>query len=268
MPVRVVVGTCQRYASVLSVWYKAAEKFWPEGAVASIVCTDENPEIPNVPAARVMAYDGGWCDRLIACLEDIADDFVVLVLDDYILEAPIEHKQVLDLQKRMVGDTDIGVIYLTDIGLESVSTDRYGVLDIVNGPYSVNSCPGLWRREFLLDTLRPFQDPWAWETFAFGIAVARRYKALCVSPSLYQYSYKTGGLVYRGMISKIALRRIKHLTVELAEIRGFELETDTRIAKRSFQWKLKFLSAGWRVSPATFFRFIRFGLRKKLQRKG
>lgn len=268
---RIIIGTCKTYGSVLSVWYKAADKFWPEGAATSTICTDADPQLPNLPKERVIAQDSGWCARLIACLEACEDEFITLVLDDYILDAPLDHNTLLELRDRMQKEGDIGVIYLTDIGLKSVNAERSGLFEIARGPFSINSCPGLWRREFLLETLKPFQDPWAWEAFAFGTPAAKQHKITCWGPSLYNYSFKTGGLIYRGAISRAAFKRIEPETVlgaKLSWFPDFSLEAEGPSAKRSLSWKLKFLRAGWRVSTATAVKFIWFGVQAKLGRRG
>lgn len=169
----------------------------------------------------------------------------------------------------MLSNIDLGVIYLTDTGLGTSASNRSGLFTIQRGPYSINSCPGLWRRTFLLETLRHFNDPWAWEAFAFGTDVARRFQTACWGPTIYNYSFKTGGLVYRGAISREALARIDRadvLGVDLADLPGFSLEKQGDASVRSLAWKLKFLRTGFSISPITALTFIRVGLLARLKR--
>lgn len=268
-PLKTIVGTCKAYGNVLAIWHQAAHKYWPEVASSAILCTDADPELPAFTNDRVFVNPNGWCERLVACLETYDDDYVVFVLDDYILEAPVSHETVEALRLRMQDDDSLGVIYLTDVRLRSVSPDRNGLFEITRGPYSINSCPGLWRRTFLIETLKAFQDPWAWEAFAFGSAAAKCLRAACWGPSLYTYSFKTGGLIYRGAISRAAYERIhptEVLGVELSSLQGFEFEKEGVAAKRSLGWKLRFLRAGMSVSLRTVVEFVVFSLGAKLNK--
>lgn len=258
-PIKAIVGTCKAYGSVLEIWHRAATKYWPEIADSAIICTDADPEISAFTSERVFVHQSGWCDRLIACLEACDDEFVILLLDDYILEAPVRHDTLEVLRQMMQVDDQLGVVYLTDTGLSSTSPDRNGLFDISRGPYSINSCPGLWRRAFLLETLKPFQDPWAWEAFAFGTPAAKRMRAACWGPSLYTYSFKTGGLIYRGAISRVAYDRIQPdevLGLSLSSLPAFKLEKEGAPAKRSLAWKLRFMRTGLSISTTTVLSFV------------
>lgn len=251
-PFKIIVGTCKAYESVAQLWHRAATRYWPEAAATATICSDQALNLPKSTIDRVFAHAGDWCERLVACLQVCEDEFVVFILDDYILEAPMPHANLVVLANRMKAENDIGVIYLTDTGLNAKGVARKGLFDITRGPYSINSCPGLWRRTFLIETLKSFKDPWAWEAFAFGTAVAGQYRATCWAPSLYTYSFGTGGLIYRGSVSRVALARISPrevLGVDLSDLPGFALEQDGAVAKRSLSWKLRFLISGFVVSP-------------------
>lgn len=262
---RVIVGTCKAYGEILELWYRAARKFWPDVAASAIFCTDEVPVSSTFSNSRFFANRTGWCQRLIECLEDYEGELVILLLDDYILEAPVRQTQINKLSETMYNDPTLGVIYLTDIGLQSSSTERVGLFEITKGPYSVNSCPGLWRRAFLIETLKQFNDPWAWEAFAFGTRAASNMRIACWAPSVYKYSFETGGLIYRGQISQNALARIEAagiLASNPLNLESFELEQVGSAKKRPLSWKIEFLKSGMNVSIFTLARFIFFALNK------
>lgn len=267
-PFKIVVGTCKAYGSVARLWHRAAARYWPEAAAHAVICTDHDPLVPEFTGDRVFAHGAGWCDGLIACLQACDEEFIAFVLDDYILESPVPHAALVDLARRMRDEGDIGAIYLIDAGLAGTGPDRNGVFDIARGPYSINSCPGLWRRTFLIETLRSFKDPWAWEAFAFGTPVARRYRTMCWGgDALYTYSFRTGGLIYRGAVSRAGLARIappEVLGASLSDLPEFTFEQAGAVAKRSLSWKLRFLQAGFGVSPMTAWIFIRMAVKARL----
>lgn len=269
-PFPIVVGTCKTYGSVVQLWHQAAELFWPDAALRATLCTDSDPEIPAFPPNRVYALEAGWCERLIACLETLDGDLVAFVLDDYILEAPVSQTRLSALAKQMQSDPSIGVIYLTDTGLPAETQTRTGLFEVASGPYSINSCPGLWRRSFLIETLKPFKDPWAWEAFAFGTPAARQLRTACWGPSLYDYSFKTGGLIYRGAISRVALHRIEQIDAldpKISDLTGFDIEKEGTVAKRPLAWKLRFLKTGWGISAGTVMTFIWKGFQSRWRKK-
>lgn len=270
-PFKIVVGTCKAYGSVVRVWHRAASRYWPEAAAQAVICTDHDPLVPEFSGDRVFTHGAGWCDGLIACLQACDDEFIAFVLDDYILESLVPHAALVDLTRRMRDEVDIGAIYLIDRGLAASGPDRNGLFDITRGPYSINSCPGLWRRTFLIETLRSFKDPWAWEAFAFGTPVARRYRMMCWGgDALYTFSFRTGGLIYRGAVSRVALARIAPSEVvgaSMSDLPDFRLDQAGAVAKRSLLWKLRFLKAGFDVSPMAVLTFIRIEFMARLLRQ-
>lgn len=266
----IVVSTCKLYWPILDIWRRSVETYWPEAIGKITICTDEKP-IKDSHNLNVFAHKSGWCKGLTKCLESLDDEFIILLLDDYILEAPVSSNLIDAAKQKMATDQSIGVVYLTDIGLAASNREHGHFFEVDNGPYSVNSCPGLWRRSHLIETLKPFNDPWAWEAFAFSNKITKGRKAMCYTPSIYKYSFDTGGLVYRGAISRKALERLQYgnkLVVNLSDLPGFNLEDQTIKAKRTLAWKINFLKAGLSVSVLGVLKFILFSFVSKLRKIG
>lgn len=112
-----------------------------------------------------------WSDQLIASLESIEDEHIVLLLEDYWLCRGVDHRGVATLHEYCQHHPEVLRMDLTADRLYAggmFEVDHYGCYDIIETrketPYQMSLQAGIWHRRKLLSVLRPGLTPWEVET--------------------------------------------------------------------------------------------------------
>jgi hypothetical protein len=202
---------------------------------------------------RVHQYAFGskdhWGARLISTLNDTGAEFVIVLYDDFFLNAPVDQQRLMEYLGLMSGSPDIDVIYLTKLlGVEKGPAREDG-LAVVNqtADYRLNSSPAIWRKDALIKFTGRQDNPWAWEYFGSYRTFRARSIFLAIADSgcdVYPYDYRKGGAIYRGKWVKEVIKPIieKHqLPLDLEERGAVE---SAIFPKRDICWKLSFLAIG------------------------
>ena len=124
-----------------------------------------------------------WSDALIAYLNFIEDDLVLILLEDYWLLRPLNRRAVWDAMNFMQENEDV-------IRFD-VSADRmfardarflgsYRSIDLCQGgdQYSLSFQASIYRRKLLLNVLRPGETPWETELNGSGRLNYMHYRVM------------------------------------------------------------------------------------------
>lgn len=251
----IVVNTCDTYHDVLGIFFYALKKFWPDCPYPVVINTETNSH-PQYPA-RVHNYRSttgidDWGDRLLLTLNSIETDFVLMLYDDFILDAKVNNSRIQQALSLLKSQTDAVVTYLIDTSLPLVSTtDSQPFIPLkANVDYKLNSAPGIWHRQGLMAYTRAGDTPWAWEVFGTYRTYGDSKIFYSLNPSqlnIYPYNHAKGGAIYRGKWVREVVAHMDykdHLNIDWSK-RGFS--SDTVIEKRSLMWKIRFIQTGLRM---------------------
>ncbi len=273
--VTLLVNSCDAYRDVWPLFFRALEEWWPNRTFQVVLNTESQSvdfDVPNLKVHTFPAVNGRdqWGQRLLSTLGSIESEYVMVVYDDFILEATFDVAALARLVECMDQDHLIAVCYLTHMGLESVEGDeRCGmgrVLDTIE--YRLNSAPALWRRKDLMRYTGEVDTPWAWEVFGSYRTYGDGrlfYSPLNPQKDLYHYNHSKGGAIYRGrwVAEVVAPKNERYqLGIDLNK-RGLSVEGG--FEKRTLSWKLKFLWLGFRMVGFKSLHFIFRALSKKLK---
>lgn len=140
---RLVVVSCPKRSALQQIWKNCLATSWPDCLLPVTIISP--------------AVDVGWNANLIACLEQVAEDFILLMLDDNFIEpnsqltANIE--AVLSLMER---NPDIALIKLQAGGAHApeipfAQWDRIREYDRRPHPFKrTNLIPSMYRKSWLL----------------------------------------------------------------------------------------------------------------------
>lgn len=118
----IVVNSCDAYSDLWDLFFLCMSDYW-EGCEYQIVLNTESKRysVPSAMNFNVTAHNfdyGGadkWGARLISTLNDICAEFVIVLYDDFFLNAPVDQERLRTLLNLMSGAPDIGVVYLTKL---------------------------------------------------------------------------------------------------------------------------------------------------------
>lgn len=266
----IVVNTCDSYHDVLDIFFYALKDHWSDCSYPIVINAES--KIYDHPA-QIHHYDSlesqdNWGERLLATLSTIESEYVMMLYDDFILNAPLSNERLKDILEILQRETSTAVAYLinTQLPLSLIDSDDILIPLKDKIDYRLNSAPAIWRKEALVDYVSPGDTPWAWE--AFGTyrtwGDGRVFYSLNPKQSdIYSYNHNKGGAIYRGkwvweVINQVAQKY--PLNIDWSK-RGFA--SDTIYERRSFMWRLRFMQTGFRMVGLKAFYFLFGHLKNK-----
>jgi hypothetical protein len=250
--ITIMVSTCDAYHDVLPLFFAALDEYWPKPRFPVVIntenlrpiCIASDIRVHTLPEAR------GWGDRLNATLDSISTKYVIALLDDFVLEAPVSVESILEARRLMDEDERISVVYLLNPNLRTQPSEHDPLFAQIPdyAAFRLNTAPGLWRIQHLKKLTHPTDNPWAWEVFGTYRTYNSGKLFLCISPhhsSVYTYSHAKGGAIYRGrwVRSVVDNKLIKYgLNIDLG-IRG--CADMTAASGRGIIWAVKFVATGY-----------------------
>lgn len=251
----IIVNTCDSYADVLKLFFAAFDEYWPECEYNVYINTEQNQD--NYGRATIINYhaiDGvdRWGDRLLKALSFVDSEFVLMLYDDFILEAMVDRQLIKDIVEFMKNDPDSSVCYLINTGLPTQVGSAIGFLSLVKDgcDYRLNSAPAIWRKSDLMRFTGKNDNPWAWEVFGSYRTYGMKNNFYTIAPGIkdiYQYDYRKGGAIYRGRwVRAVVAEKFDRYKLDIEpSIRGYS--EDALDESRSFAWKIKFMITGFRM---------------------
>lgn len=270
----VVVNTCDAYHDVLGIFFHAWQDFWPD-CPHPVVINTESRAYSHPARVHQHSSSGGtddWGARLRATLSSIDSEFVMMLYDDFILDAPVSQERVLQGLRLLQAQPSAVVTYLinTALPLSRTGTDDIFVPIKDRVDYRLNSAPSIWRKQALMDYTEVGDTPWAWEVFGTYRTWGDGRVFYSLNPKqqdIYPYNHNKGGAIYRGKwVREVVEQVIGRYTLNIDwTLRGFS--TDTMIEKRSFPWQLRFMQTGFRMVGFKALNFIISYVREKINER-
>jgi len=182
---RVVVTTWNKYRWLMPTFLHFYDRNWPN-----------NPYLTSFTSGAAP-----WLDGVIDHLESIEDDQVLLLMDDYILNAPVNTGMVAQAVNMCAGD--VGCVqlsaredachpYFFDCGIEGFK--EYPL----DKPYSVTLQAGVWQREFLLRIMQRGET--AWDVELKGSTRVSEYGKRVLSTTTPAMYYHPSGYMQKGKV--------------------------------------------------------------------
>ena len=198
-----VLSSCDSYKDAWKPFCHQIKACWPEFNMP-IYLNSENEEFHyesfdvRCPFAGKQLKFKEWSDRLIKLLEQIPDEFVLFMLDDFWLTEKVDHKRFKDILTIMESDEKIGFICLRRESNPGGQDCEYPLLRESSKKkiFRITTQAGLWRRKYLIKILRAHESVWYFETRATFRSKYCREKVYDVKQTL--LTYPIGGFLGGG----------------------------------------------------------------------
>lgn len=178
----ILVCSCDKYVDLLAPFAALKRKFWPDCPFETVLVTEHVPEIAGEREASRPAFDRviacgegtNWASRLVLALEQVATPNVLMLCDDYFLEAPVDTRQLLRRLDQME--------QLDAVNLRLIPNPKNGIAREdglmeypKNTAYCVSTLAGFWKRDYLQRLARPVSSIWEFERYgSFSVGDERR----------------------------------------------------------------------------------------------
>lgn len=274
----IIVNSCDAYEDVWLPFFYSLRENW-NGVAPPVVLNTETKSFsleglsirrPPIVINSASSKDD-WGRRLLAALDCIVADYVLMAFDDHIVEKQIDCEEISRCVCRLERERDICAFYLINPFLpllEAPEDSRFAEVS-PHADYILNSAPAVWRKADLMRFIRPGDNPWGWEYFGSVRLHAARKRVFAPregSSPIYSYQHALGGAIYRGKwvapVIEPVLERYG-LSLDLS-LRG---TIEPRSLPHSLGWKLRFLHAGVKMVGLSALLLVGRAFIRKLMRK-
>lgn len=210
--VSALVLSCDKNIDVCEIFFEQFRKYWKNCKYPVYLGLEQ--EDFKVKGVQVLQSDvQSWAERVMDYLKKIPSPYVLILLDDFVIEEPVDVGMVdyyTDLIKENCKIANITFENIPDIH-NQVSPFTYLQRRTSRANYLVNLQVGLWRKDILLSLLRKKENPW--QTEIYGSIRARAYSDyifLCMdSDDHMPIKNGRGWLIVRGKWNVEELERLQ-----------------------------------------------------------
>lgn len=233
-----LINSCDAYKDLWDPFFQLFCSNWPK-CPYPIVLNTESEEYAyrnlQICVCHAESPSEPWGKRLYDCVKKIQTPYIILLLDDFFLEAPVDEEKVNHCIEWMEQDRNIATFSFVPTLWEDIDDGRYP--GFLRRPfrcnYKVNCQAAVWRKEYLLKLIRNHETPWEFEVF--GSSRARRYRnwafyaADKTGTNVFQYPF--GGVLHGGKWTPMALESLQKQRVEV-DVRKHGVQEKPTIPKQ------------------------------------
>lgn len=202
MDISVLVNSCDKYEKIWPVFFDMFKRFWPDCKYRVYLNTESKDYIrEDMEIYMLHSQKSTWSARLIECLARINTEYVITILDDFILEEPVNSEMLEQCLMHLSETPAIGMLQFT-VGTgdnKKIAPYREWKEQLAGERYRINCQIAIWKKSYLLKILRPFESPWEFERY--GSIRSRRYSEKVYAWSTeenYVFTYNWGKPIIGG----------------------------------------------------------------------
>jgi len=211
MKCSILVLSCDHNQGLLNIFFDRFKKFWPDCEYTVYLGTEKiEYQYPDIICLN--SDSKFWSRRLKSYLKRIETEYVLIILDDFILESIVDSDEINKYLLIIYNDKSIANLALTEIYDRNNIKSKYEHLCTRNprSNYLLNLQVGFWNKRILFHLLKDNESPW--ETELFGSIRARKfnsYQFMCLRSDENQpYKYNRGWLMVRGKWNGNEIKRL------------------------------------------------------------
>lgn len=170
--VTIVVSSCDKYSALWEPFFASLFKYWPtlntdhKDSKILLVANKQQYQHPRITMVNI-PNETSWTDNILQALQQVDTKYVLLFLDDYWLDTPVNEQRLAELLQ-LVRTTDAAMLQISYNDMRYQSGEPHPNIDEVMyrnkyAHYKLSLQLAVWDRQTLLDLLRPGENPWEFE---------------------------------------------------------------------------------------------------------
>jgi hypothetical protein len=162
--VAVLVASCDAYSDLWTPFFTLFRRYWPD-CPYPVYLGSNSQEYPE-PSVRsiLVGPDVDWSTGFGAMLERVEEPYVLVLLEDYLLSAPVDTARIERLVGYMQRRGAACMRLMPVPGPPASLPDFPDAGELSRGTaYRLSLQAAVWRREDLLSLVRPGESPWQLE---------------------------------------------------------------------------------------------------------
>ncbi len=158
---KILILSCDKYSYVWPTFFTLLDKYYPHHPEVYLSTETENCKYCNT----INTQSDVWTERFKSALEQIPDDYVLVMLEDFFIRKPVNEQEISYAEEIMQQNKNIIVCNFELQYRKGIATAYPKYERQLNKQTYLNSCqPSLWNRKLLIERLKIPQTAWEWET--------------------------------------------------------------------------------------------------------
>lgn len=179
----VLINSCDKYEDAWYPFFELIKKYWKNCSYPFYLNTETKSYAHkgiNLTVLNSGHNECSWGQRIKKCLNRIETPYVILFLEDFFLQQPVDQEELENCIEIMEGDPNIVAIYFKHTtSFDTPSPVYANYIEMTeNKDCKLNLQAGLWRKNDLIDLVQDDDSPWTFETDGY-IRVKRDQVFLC-----------------------------------------------------------------------------------------
>ena len=228
----ILIASCDKNEWLLKVFFEQFKKFWPQCPYKIYLSMERKTfDYQDIDIISIThETEIGWCERTKRALQQMQEDYVLVLLDDFIIEEQV-NECLLEYYLGILRDNNLSNIILTPVLNErNYSICMYESLYHRHrfGRYKTSLQCGLWRKSILEELLIAGENAWEFEIFA-------NIRSFLLKDSFYAVKnnkckpivYNDGFFVVQGRVNLIEKKRLEKklgIEIDIGNALSFEKE--------------------------------------------
>jgi hypothetical protein len=242
----ILVVSCDKNINLLNKFFQYLTRFWDTKDIPIYVSLEKMIFSYNGVSMTVFNDTGvNWSKRVKNCLSKINSTSVLLLLDDFIIESPVNVDVLMYLDKCINDNNNIAHFALTTVPMKNVSDkEYYGHFYLRDhlGRYKTTLQCGMWRRKTLMNLLSDKESAWEFELYGNIRSYLCNEYFYALSDNKYKPIEYNNGLFYiQGKLNLIEVQRLEvkyndnFYIPGVQDNNGIIIRDNTRFIKRVFR---------------------------------
>ena len=188
----ILVNSTDAFEDCWAPFFKLFKTFWPDYSGTIYLNTEEKYfvyEGLNIVSVQSGLRGSSWSKCLDYAINKIKEDSFIYMQEDYFLRSNVVHKQVLDFHMAFINNK-LDCLHLTDQctkGPFIKDSVGEGIWAIQKGAkYRASTQAAFWKKESLINIIRPWESGWDFERFGTARSVALSIDITCVNQDVYK----------------------------------------------------------------------------------
>lgn len=253
----ILVNSCDAFSDCWDPFFKLFTIYWPDFKGKIYLNTEvKDFHYPGLQIISTKTYlTGGtsqvkelpWGERFKRALEMIDSDIILYLQEDYFLKDQVKNDIITDFVETIISNPEVDCIHLTDqAAIPENKIPPYPKLFELrfNQSYRISLQAALWKKEVLLQYVRPYESTWEFEEYGSKRADVLRHHFYVVDPNWVKLNefeiipYIFTGIT-RGRWNEEVIHLFDKVNIKMDySLRGFmrDIPKKTLWQKLSYQW--------------------------------
>lgn len=208
----ILVLSCDKNKGLLNIFFDFFRRNWKD-CPYKIYLGMEKSNKTYAGIYTLNSYEKKWSERLLDYINQIEMEYVLLILDDFILEKNADTAKIRKYHEYMKENDKIATISMADIfDKNNYSCEYEGLMRrTAKADYLLNLQVGIWRKKVLKSLLRKNENPWQTELYGSirARSLSNNYFLCLPSDETSPYQYGRGWLMVGGVWNGNEIKRLK-----------------------------------------------------------